>query len=421
MNVTIHPSTVSGTIIAPSSKSITHRAVILASLAKGISTVKNVLFSDDTNYTIKACEALGAKITKERTTLTIEGTGGKLHTPKEPLFLGNSGSSLRMLTAVASLADGKTTLTGEERLYGRPMHDLVYALRTQGVSVATDNGSAPVTVTGGGVAGGKVKIVANVSSQYVTALLFIAPFAKAPTEIIVKGMFRSTPYITITTDLMKRFGVAVKNDNFEVLHVPNEHTYKAIDYTVEGDFSSASYFLAAAAILGSKVCVTNLNTKSSQGDRFFLELLAKMGCKVIKKGDTVAVTGPKKLTAITVDMSDYPDIVQTLVVVAAYADGKTHITNIGHLVHKETDRIFDTAKELSRMGVNVHATKNTLTVEGGKPKGTTIDTHNDHRMAMSMAIAALGADGETVIQNAEVVNKSYPGFFDGLKRLGANI
>lgn len=385
MDIKIFPSIVSGSVIAPPSKSITHRAIIVAALAKGISVIKNVLLSDDTKYTINALQQLGIKIEKNKTLLTIHGTGGKLTAPKKPLYVGNSGSTLRMITAVASITKSETLIAGVKRLHERPIQDLIEALKQ--------------------IETGKVTINGSKSSQYITALLLIAPFAKKTVKIIIDGELRSKPYITLTIDIMKTFGVKVKNNNFKEFVVEKGQKYQPKNYTVEGDYSSASYFFAATAITKGKITVENLNLNSSQGDKYFLNILQQMN----------------DLSGVTIDMNDYPDIVQTLAVVAAFAKGETVIKNIGHLRDKETDRITATFNELQKMGIKVQMTKNTLIITGGQPKGAVIDTYNDHRMAMAFAIAALNTTGETVIQNAEVVNKSYPNFWNDLKKIGAKI
>ncbi|QQG40669.1 MAG: 3-phosphoshikimate 1-carboxyvinyltransferase [Candidatus Levyibacteriota bacterium] len=382
MNIKIYPSKISGVINAPPSKSITHRAIIAAALAHGTSVIKNVLFSDDTKYTIHALQQLGVEIEQNKTTLTIYGTGGKLIAPKKPLYVGNSGSTLRMITAIASLAKGETIITGEKRLQKRPIQDLLDALKQINTSIITIDGSK--------------------SSQYITALLLIAPFAKNTLEIIIKGDLRSKPYVLLTLDVMKSFGVSFHLRGGNLLTpLEKNQKYKGRKYTVEGDFSSAAYFFAAAAITKGKITVKNLNKNSAQGDKNFLNLLQKIGS--------------------TVDMNDYPDIVQTLAVVAAFTKGKTTITNINHLKDKETNRISATAKELRKMGIAVKATNDKLIIQGGIPKGAVINTYNDHRMAMSFAVAGLAAMGETIIQNAEVVNKSYPNFWKDLQNLGAKI
>lgn len=421
MTIKILPSKISGTIMAPSSKSATHRAIILASLASGTSVIKNVLLSDDTTYTIKALKSLGVSIEQNKTTLTITGSKGKLTAPKTPIFLGNSGTTMRMLAAVCSLAQGTTTLTGEKRLCERPMKDLLTALNDLGIDAKSENNNdcPPVVISGGELQGGTVHINGSISSQYITALLLIAPFAKTPMHIVVKGNLASKPYVALTLDLMQTFGVIVTNNNFTEFFVPNTQTYTAIEYMVEGDYSSASYFLAAAAVTNSKITVTNLRKDSSQGDKILTDFLQQMGCQIEKKENEITLQGTDNLQGITVNMNNYPDIVQTLAVVGAYAKGETNITNIGHLKDKETDRLTAPVTELQKMGIKAAVKDDSLTITGGKPHGATIQTYNDHRMAMSFAIA--GLDGGTIIENAEVVKKSYPNFWEDLKSIGAKI
>ncbi len=421
MNIKNFPSKINGVVAAPPSKSITHRSIILASLAYGTSVIKNALLSDDTKYTIAALKQLGVIIEHDDTKLVIHGSEGKLQAPKEPIFVGNSGSTLRMLSAVAALANGITTITGEKRLCERPITDLLTALKKMNIHADATNNLPPVQISGGKLKGGIITINGSVSSQYITALLLISPFAENTVWIVIDGDLRSKPYVALTLDLMKTFGVAVENKNFKEFIIQNHQPYIAQNYVVEGDYSSASYFFAAAAVTKGKVTVKNLNQNSSQGDRYFLDILERMGCYIERNSNSVTVIGSKNLSGITVDMNDYPDIVQTLAVVAAYAKGTSHITNIGHLKDKETDRIASTAQEFKKMNISVKETAVSLAVVGGKPKGAIIETHNDHRIAMSFAVAGLAAEDETVIKNAQVVNKSYPNFWEDLRSIGANI
>lgn len=423
MNVKITKSKVEGTITIPPSKSITHRAIIIASLASGKSVIKNMLLSDDTKCTIEALRSLGVEIEQNGNTLTIHGSKGKLIAPKTPISVGNSGSTMRMLSAVAALAKGKTVLTGEKRLLDRPMGDLLNALKSVGIrsNSIENNNCPPIAIAGGTINGGTVHVRGDVSSQYISALLLIAPFAENSMTIVVDGKLRSKPYIALTIAVMKTFGVEVKNNNFQTFTVQKGQTYKSKEYIVEGDYSSASYFFAAAAITGGKVAIEGLNPNSAQGDKFFLDLIERMGCDVSLHSNKISVKGNQNLNSIEVDMGDYPDIVQTLAAVAANARGKTMITNIEHLKHKESDRIETTLSELKKMGIDCSFDSNSLNITGGKPKGAVINTHNDHRVAMSFTVAALGGKGETIIQNAEVVNKSYPDFFNDLKKLGAKV
>lgn len=424
MNIVIKPSVIDGTISAPPSKSVTHRAIIIASLSSGISQINGILLAQDTLYTINACKQFGVEINQDGHNLVVKGREGILHAPASLIDLGNSGSSMRMLSAVATLAKGETTLTGSKRLCERPMKDLLDALNYLGIKAESlsGNNNPPIKIQGGELQGGKVLISGNVSSQYISSLLMVSPFAKKPLTIIVQDSLRSQPYVALTIDVMKRFGVSVENNDFKSFKIKAPQNYQAKNYKIEGDYSSASYLFAAAAISNGKVTVNNLNIESVQGDKYFLEILEKMGCKVIRNNDSIKVLrNGKQLNTIDIDMSNFPDLVPTLLVVAACAKGKTKISNISHLKHKESDRIQAPVMELRKMGIQVESDDSSITVIGGNAKGTVIDTHNDHRIAMAFSILGLVAKGATIIQNSEVVSKSYPNFFEDLKKIGGNI
>ncbi len=422
MKIEITPSALHGEVVAPASKSLSHRAIIAASLGLGTSTLTGVLKADDIQQTIQGLQLLGVRISTAGTTLSIMGSGGKLHAPMAPIHVGQSGSSLRFLAAVSGLAHGgATTLTGDDRLCQRPMKDMVRPLGKMGVTLQSikNNDCAPVTITGGKISGGEITIEGSMSSQFISALLLIAPFAQNKTTIRCLNV-RSKPYIELTVRVMRDFGIEVIKSDDDTFVIAPMQQYKAKTYAIEGDYSSSSYFFAAAAITKSSITVKNLNPASVQGDRHFLSLLEQMGCNVSPDGGGITILPAKTLQAITVDLGDYPDIVQSIAVVAAFAHGITKIINIGHLKHKETDRLKAVATELGKMGINVAQDEDSLTIVGGNLKGTQIDTHDDHRMAMSFAVAGLGATGTTVIQDADVVNKSFPEFFHELRALGAH-
>ena len=409
MKVKIKPSKVSGTISAPPSKSYTHRAIIIASLADGISVIKDPLISDDTIATVEACRKLGAKITIEKNNMTITGTGG--HFPKRKskinIFCGLSGTTMRLITSVACLSKNKVVIDGERRLRERPMKDLLLALNELGIDVESANRDflLPIIIKGGILKGGEIKLSGNISSQFISALLLISPFAENDTTIIVKDL-RSEPYVNITVDLMKTFGVMVENKG-NSYKVKSGQKYSSRKYTVEGDYSSASYFFAAAAITHSKINFENLNPDSVQGDKYILEIIKIMNNNSSRK--------------INLDLGNYPDIVPTAAVIAATRKGETVIGNIKHLRTKESDRIKSIEEGLQNMHIKTSSTEDSLTIIGGTLTTAVIDTYNDHRIAMSFAIAGLAAVGETVINTAEVVNKSYPGFWKDFKKIGANI
>jgi 3-phosphoshikimate 1-carboxyvinyltransferase len=425
VRVRIKPSSVAGEVYAPPSKSYTHRAVILASLAASETVIDNPLLSDDTRYTIDACCLLGANIKLKSNRLRITGTGGQIRvTPnRNKIFAGNSGSTIRMVASLAALSQTKVVLNGDDRLHQRPIGDLLSALESLGVRARSlnNNGYPPIEIQGERLSGGEVTISGEVSSQHVSSLLMIAPYTKNGIKIKIAHSLHSKPYIDITLDAMRAFGVEALNQDYKEFSVKGSQEYKGRHYWIEGDYSSAAYFLAAGAIGGKPVTIKNLKTNSVQGDKYLLNILSQMGCSVEYQKEQVRVSRCDKLTGVIVDMGDYPDIVPTVAVVAAYAHGKTEITNIGHLRFKESDRLNSIAAELGKMGIRVDVTDDTMLVYGGKPKGTEIDAHGDHRLAMSFAIAALFAEGDSTINGAEAVAKSYPQFFADLNKLGAKI
>jgi len=452
MKAIITPSKVSGSVIAPPSKSFTHRAVLIASLADGKSVIENPLICDDTMHTIRICRALGAKVTSVDNVLKITGCGGRPHPNKQEIDVGGSGSTMRMATPIAALAKkGIMRFLGDERLSQRPVQDLVDALNMAGIRARatgtgkspkkdanplpeeaktdsqpleeTDGGYPPLEVEGGELKGGDIEVSGGKSSQFISSLLMISPYAKRNTRIIVKGGLVSAPYVEITIKVMRKFGVHILRKGYEEFIVPCKQKYKPILYSIEKDWSSASYFFAAAAICKENISVSGLNPLSVQGDKIFPKLLNIMGHHVNWRGNNVEVKGNDS-TGISLSMHACPDIVQTLAVVAAFAHGNTHISGISHLKAKESDRIADTKEELEKIGVKVEITDSSMTIHGlngMKPKGAEINPHKDHRMAMAFTEAALEAEGETVINGAECVSKSFPDFFKDMKSLGAKI
>lgn len=424
MRLKITPSSVSGKLLAPPSKSYAHRAVILASLAEGVSIIENPLLSDDTRYTIEACRALGAEIAVESDSLKIIGTGGSIKVAdKRKIFAGNSGSTIRMIAPIAALAQTKVILDGDSRLRQRPVGELLSALVSLGINARSlnNNGCPPIEIDGGEFKANQVSLSGETSSQPVSALLMAAPYTKEGLSIKIDGGLRSRPYIDITLDIMRAFGVEAVNRDYKEFLVEGGQHYKARRYRIEGDYSSAACFLAAGAIGGGPVSVTSLKNDSVQGDRHLLTILAEMGASVEYQKEQVKVHRTGGLKGVNIDLGDYPDLVPTLAVVAACASGKTKITNIAHLRFKESDRINDTAAELVKMGIKTEVGGDTMVIYGGKPQGAEIDAHRDHRLAMSLAVAALFADGSSIINGAEAVTKSYPRFFADLLKLGAEV
>ncbi len=424
MNLKFTPGAVSGAVTAPPSKSYSHRALILASLADGESTLTNFLVADDTRYTLDVLDVLGVSHRLDGNTLRVTGSDGRFQTPpgQHRVYVGNSGSTVRMAGPLAALTQGSLVFDGESALHRRPVSDLLQALKVLGIEARSLNrdGNPPIEIQGGLLRGGSVVVGGQISSQHISGLLMVSPYAQRNVHIKVRGGLLSKPYVDITIDAMRAFGGEVGNYNYEQFVVTAGQTYRAREYNVEGDYSSAAFCFALGAIGGQPVTVRGLNPESRQGDRYFLEILKRMGADVRASNDTVTVSRRQPLKGITLDMGNYPDIVQPLAVVAACARGETRINNIGHLIYKETDRINNTSAELLKMGVKLEATEDTLTITGGKPLGAEVDSHRDHRMAMSLAVLALFAEGSTVISGVEAVSKSYHGFLAVLlaKRTG---
>jgi len=400
----------------PGSKSVTHRYLIMAALAEGRSWLGNGLWCDDTRYTASALERFGAQIRHSPEAIEVIGTGGDLNSPADPVYLENAGTSMRLLTAVACLGRGATVLVGNERLHTRPMEELLVALLPLGgvVESLQERGYPPVRIHGSGLKGGRTIVNASRSSQFVSAILLAAPYASQPVEITVQGLV-SKPYVDVTLDGMSRFGARACWLDEEKLRVEAPGRYLEGSYDVEGDCSSASYFWAAAAITGGKVSTQNILHESRQGDLAFLDILCQMGCLAEWHDHGVTLYGGQ-LRSIEVDMKDMPDMVPTLAVTAAFAQGKTVITNVGHLRIKESDRLRAIAEGLEKMNVQVEEKADCLTIRGGNPRGALIDPHNDHRIAMSFAVAGLMAKGVRIVDEM-CVNKSFPQFWETFEQL----
>jgi 3-phosphoshikimate 1-carboxyvinyltransferase len=407
---------INATLSLPGSKSYTHRALIAAVLAEGESVLRNALKAEDTELTARALEKMGAGIDWQDSTVMVRGAGGRLGPVAEPIYLGNSGTSLRFLTAVATLGQGEYHLTGAPRLCQRPMGELIAALKQLGgkVESVTGRGFPPVIVTGG-IAGGRTRLTGAVSSQYLSALLLIGPLTDLGVEIEVTGDLVSRPYVDLTLDVQAAFGISHFRRGYRYFQIPGGQQYQNRDYHIDADASSASYFWAAAALTGGRVTIANVNMETSQGDVDFVSVLAHMGCHLESTQAGLTVEG-RPLTGIQVDMSNMPDLVPTLAVVAAFAQGETVITGVSHLRHKESDRLAAVAAELTKMGVSVQETEDGLRITGGAPHGAEIETYDDHRIAMSFAVAGLKVPG-ILIKDPDCVNKSFPEFWEYLEKL----
>jgi 3-phosphoshikimate 1-carboxyvinyltransferase len=419
MKLTIGKSDIKGTVNAPSSKSYTHRAIAISALSKK-TTINNPLISEDTKATIRASEAFGAIIESKKDSLVIKGFDGKLKTPDNVIDVSNSGTTLRIMTAVASLADGATVLTGDASIRTRPNSPLLNALNDLGAETFStrNNGMAPIVVRGK-MRGGLVYIDGSISSQFISALLIACPFASKETKVIIKGELKSRPYVNITIEMLKNSGAKIILDGQGTFIIPPEQKYNMNSYNVPGDFSSASYMMAAGALCGD-VSIRNL-FPTEQGDSVLIDILGQMGAQISwdKKKGEVKVS-KSNLTNITINVGKIPDLVPTLAVLGAASEGTMTIENAEHVRYKETDRLRAMTFELKKMGVDIKEEKDRLIIKGGAIKGAQLHGWDDHRIVMALAVAGMVA-GETTIDNVESVSISYPGFFDDLRNIGAGI
>jgi len=412
-----HPLNV--TIRVPGSKSLTNRALLIAALAGGTTRLTNALFSDDSKYFVKAFQTLGfhIQVDEGNCEITVTGLAGKIPSTKAELFIGNAGTAARFLSAFLTLGNGKYVLDGEPRMRERPIGDLVDALNQLGVELEAKNNCPPVEIFAKGLHGGKARIAGDVSSQFLSALLMVSPYAQSEIEISVSTELNSKPYVDMTISIMKDFGVEIERDGYErfIIHPASYSPIK--DYPIESDASAASYFFAAPAICGGTVKVENISRNSVQGDIAFLEVLQQMGCTVEDSDNFIQVTGANELKGMDVDMRDIPDTAQTLAAIAPFATSPTRIRGIASARVKETDRISATCTELKRLGVSVDEHGDGMTIYPvEKMRPAIVHTYNDHRMAMSFALIGLRFDGVT-IENPSCVSKTFPDYFDVLEAL----
>lgn len=410
-------SKVQGTINIPGSKSISNRVLLLATLAKGKTKLTNLLDSDDIRYMLASLKQLGVnyRLSEDNTICELDGIGGAMNaSDAQTLFLGNAGTAMRPLCAALTLGSGTFTLTGEPRMEERPIGDLVDALAQLGADVTylKNPGFPPLTINATGLNGGDVEIAGDLSSQFLTALLMVAPLARSTVNIKIKGELVSKPYIDITIALMEQFGVEVKNHNYERFEILSGQAYVSPGTVlVEGDASSASYFLAAGAIKGGEVKVTGVGLKSIQGDVKFADVLAKMGAE-IEWGDDYIISRVARLKAVDLDMNHIPDAAMTIATTALFAQGTTTLRNIYNWRIKETDRLAAMATELRKVGAIVDEGHDYISVTPPvAPNTADIDTYNDHRMAMCFSMLAF-ADCGITINDPDCTSKTFPNYFE---------
>jgi 3-phosphoshikimate 1-carboxyvinyltransferase len=424
-SITITPvhTPLRGSLRPPGSKSITNRALVCAALAHGSSRLTGALDSEDTRFMIDSLGRLGVavEVLDGGQTLVVHGCSGDIPATQADLFVGNSGTTIRFLTAACALGRGSYRLDGIERMRERPIGDLLAALQQLGADCRGElrPGFPPILVQGRGELRGQARVRGDISSQFLSGLLMAAGASSQPVELIVEGELVSQPYVLMTLRVMEAFGVSLAVRRLDAFRTTPGQRYQSRHYAIEPDASAASYFWAAAAITGGQVTVLGLSAESLQGDVRFVECLEQMGCRVTTGDHGITVTG-RAARGIDVDMNAISDTVQTLAVVALFADGPTTIRGVGHIRHKETDRIGDLARELCKLGARVDELPDGLRIHPPSAlRGAEIETYNDHRMAMSLALPGLVVPGVTIL-NPACTAKTYPNFFEDLARLCNN-
>lgn len=417
----IEPSgPLSGVIRLPGSKSITQRALLMGALAEGESELKGALLCEDTILMIRALEALGVGVSRQGEILKVRGTGGRLGSSGREIFLGNNGTALRFLCSAVCWGKGAYRLTGSKRLCQRPMGPLLEALEQLGASVRSENsnGCAPLTVhSKGGLEGGHVMLSGSQSSQFASSLLISGALMRQGLLLELDGEGVSRPYLRMTLETMEHFGVKVIQESPVRFRIRPGQAYHAASIMIEGDLSGGSYFLTAAALCGGRILLKGAGRESLQGDMRICSILEQMGSRVRMGESWIQVEGrPMGAEDLHLDLRDAPDLVPTVAVLAAVRKGLTRISGVAHLKFKESDRLSVLAEELGKLGVEAQETPDGLLIKGGKPRGGEIDPHGDHRIAMSFAILGLKVGGVKILDPA-CVSKSYPGFWEDLKRI----
>ncbi|MGB0859765.1 MAG: 3-phosphoshikimate 1-carboxyvinyltransferase [Pseudoalteromonas spongiae] len=409
---------VNGEVTLPGSKSLSNRILLLAALCEGTTQVENLLDSDDIRHMLKALNAMGVEVSlnEDKTIAQVHGKGGNFETPTEPLFLGNAGTAFRPLTAVLATSNGEYELIGEPRMEERPIGHLVDALHAldADISYLKNKDYPPLKIVGNQLAGGKVEIDGSISSQFLTALLMAAPLFKNNTEITIKGELVSKPYIDITLGVMAKFGVRVENNDYQSFVVTGNQQYQSPGrIMVEGDASSASYFVAAAAINGGTIRINGVGAASVQGDIGFAKVMEQVGAK-IEWHDDYLVVSKGELKGVDIDANAIPDAAMTLATVALFAKGKTAIRNIYNWRVKETDRLYAMATELKKLGAEVVEGHDFIEVTPtDNIQLAEIDTYDDHRIAMCFSMVAVGGH-DVIINDPKCTYKTFPTYFETL-------
>jgi 3-phosphoshikimate 1-carboxyvinyltransferase len=417
MKILVHKSEIGGAVKAPPSKSYTIRALMCAALAKGQSEIKNPLLSDDTEAASRVLEQVGITVKKLNSDLW-KVKGGKFQTSRQDLFCGDSAATIRFMSAICALIPGTSRLTAGPSLMKRPIITLVEALRQWGIDIRSSNDSAPVVVNGGIFTGGLTELPGNISSQYVSALLLIAPLARSDTVISLTSPLESVPYVTMTIECLKRFGIEVESSKQYQWFEIHPQTYKTANYTIEADWSSSSYILGLGVLAGETV-VENINLDSLQADKSLVYFLKDMGAEIITTSRNLRIK-KSRLQALKADLTDCIDLLPTMSVLAALANGTSEFTGIERARLKESNRVSSVREGLERTGIKVLEKPDRLIIEGGIPRSAVIEAHNDHRIAMAFSLMGAACGGIT-IEGAECVSKTYPEYWKTLKSLGVKL
>lgn len=416
--VSIIPGPLKGEINIPPSKSLAHRAVICAGLAPNVSKIDNITFSEDIKATINGMESFGINIEKEGKAMSIKGSS-KLKLVRDTIDCSESGSTLRFLIPIALLTGEDITFKGRGKLVSRPLDVYYEIFKNQGIYYENNNGQLPLKIKGN-LKPGVFKVKGNISSQFITGLMFALPLLNGDSKIVMTTELESKGYVDLTIDCLKKFGISVGNKDYKEFYIKGNQSYCSRDYRVEGDFSQAAFWIVAG-ILGGNITCMDLDKNSLQGDRAILEIAEKMGADIKVNENSVEVK-KSKTRGTVIDASECPDLVPILAVLGALSSGTTEIVNAKRLRIKECDRLKAMTRELSKIGASIEEREDGLIIKGKESlKGGTVDSWNDHRIAMAMAIASIKCEEPLTITNSEAVKKSYPEFWEDFKKLGGVI
>jgi len=419
MILKVKKSKVSGKIRIPGSKSHTIRALFLASLAEGESTIRNPLISNDALSAVEVCKALGAKIDFVDSNFVVNGFNGRPCTPSDVINVGNSGTTLRIGVSMAALGEGYSIFTGDYQVRRRPLAPLIKAINNLGGEAfsTNTNGTAPVVVRGK-LKGGKTELD-SVTSQFLSSLLISSPMVENDTEIIVTRL-NEIPYVDITTWWMDKLGIKYENHQYKSFYIRGNQKYSSFDVTIPGDFSSATFFAVLAAISGEEFVLENLDVTDPQGDKAVFAILEDMGAKVTRLKDKIIIKG-NGLSGREIDMNAIPDALPAMAVAGCFAKGETKLLNVPQARLKETDRIHVMCEQLGKMGANIEELEDGLIIRESKLKGCKVNGCDDHRIVMALAIAGLNSEGETLIDSAEAMNVTFPEFVNYINECGGDM